>query len=336
MILLSEIFEDKKYSAISKETGKKVYFGSKQSKDAALKAGTHKDPNQKKIQLKKPVGTPIFPTSGRPNPLPSVRRKEVPIKKINHSHVKFNHNWRETWNEKHRPAVVKLDVKTAKSQGKLIMDITDNVKETYIQKLGLAMHEWQNKNNNSYLKYIDAFLKKFDGFEIPTKEYVQRGIAVSKKVADKILKDFSNPKTVKLPISSFSLKLHTALQFSVDRDSYDIPPKNHSVIFRVKSECGNLKAYNMNANMYWVKKGKEYFGEYAPEMEVLMPSNQRYVVEKINRYKFNAEDEVQSSTVIHLIQKCGKFEGVETENLLDLSDDKFYQTVFTIRNRPTK
>lgn len=335
MILLSEIFEDKKYSAVSKKTGKVVYFGSKQSKDSAIKAGTHKDPKQKKIQLKKPVGTPIFPTNGRPNPLPSVRRKEVPIKKINHSHVKFNHNWRETWNDKHRPAVDKLDVKTAKSQAKLMMDIMDNVKEKYVQRLGLSMHEWQNKNNNSYLKYIDAFLKKFNGFEIPTKEYVQRGIAVSKKVADKILKDFSNPKTIKLPIGSFSMKLATALQFAVDRDAYNVP-KNHSVIFRVKSECGNLKAYNMNANIHWIKKGKEYFGDYEHEMEVLMPSNQRYVVEKINRYKFNAEDEVQSSTIIHLIQKCGKFEGVETENLLDLSDDKFYEAVFTIRNRPKK
>ena len=335
MILLSEIFEDKKYSAISKETGKKVYFGSKQSKDAAIKAGTHKDPKQKKIQLKKPVGTPIFPTNGRPNPLPSVRRKEVPIKKINHSDVKFNHNWKETWNEKHRPAVDKLDAKTAKSQAKLMMDITDNTKDDIIQQVGLAMYRWQNKNDNSQLKKIDTFLKKHEGFTIPTKEYIQRGIAVSKKVADKILKDFSNPKTVKLPISSFSLKLGTALQFAVDRDEYNVP-KNHSVIFRVKSECGNLKAYNMNANMGWVKKGKDYFSEYAHEMEVLMPSNQRYVVEKINRYKFNAEDEVKSSTVIHLIQKCGKFEAVETENLLDLSDDKFYEAVFTIRNRPKK
>ena len=179
-----------------------------------------------------------------------VRRKEVPIKKINHSDVKFNHNWKETWNEKHRQTVVKLDVKTAKSQAKLMQDITDNTKDDIIQKVGLAMYRWQNKNDNSYLKYIDAFLKKHEGFTIPTKEYVQRGIAVSKKVADKILKDFSNPKTVKLPISSFSLKLHTALQFSVDRDSYGIPPKNHSVIFRVKSECGNLKAYNMNANIH--------------------------------------------------------------------------------------
>jgi hypothetical protein len=335
MILLSEIFEDKKYSAVSKETGKVVYFKTKQHKDAAIKAGTHKDPKQKKVQLKKPVGTPIFPTNGRPNPLPSSRRKEVPIKKINHSHVKFNHHWRETWNDKYRPAVDKLDVKTAKSQAKLMMDITDNTKDTIIQKVGLAMYRWQNKNDNSNLKIIDAFLKKNEGFTIPTKDYVQRGIAVSKKVADKILKDFSNPKTVKLPISSFSLKLGTALQFAVDRDNYN-DSKNHSVIFRVKSECGNLKAYNMNANMGWVKKGKEYFSEYAHEMEVLMPSNQRYVVEKINRYKFNAEDEVRSSTIIHLIQKCGKFEGVETENLLDLSEDKFYEAVFTIRNRTTK
>jgi len=332
MILLSEMFEDKKYSAISKETGKKVYFSSKQHKDAAIKAGTHKDPNSK-IQLKKVVGKSVFPTKEKPNPLPSVRRTKVPVKKIKHSDIKFYHNWRNTWNEKHLTAINKLNLKTANKQGKLMQDITDKEKENIIQRIGLAMHEWQNKNNWYYLKFIDAFLKKHEGFTIPTKDYIQRGIAVSKKVRDKILEDFSNPKTVKLPISSFSLKLGTALQFSVDREEGIFGKKNHSVIFRVKSECGNLKAYNMNANMGWVKKGKEHFGEYAHEMEILMPSNQRYVVEKINRYKFNVEDETKSTTVIHLIQKCGKFESVETENLLDLSEDKFYEAVFTIRNR---
>ena len=334
MILLSKIFEDKKYSAISKETGKVVYFGSKQSKDNAIKAGTHKDPKQKKVQLKKPVGTPIFPTNGRPNPLPSARRKEVPIRTIKHKEIYFYNRWRDSWNEKHREKVRKLDTKTAKSQSKIMMDITDREKDVYTQAIGNAMYKWQNNNDNSQLKRIDSFLKKHNDFIVPTNKFIQRGIAVSKQVRDKILEDFSNPKTVKLPIGSFSLRLGTALSFSQDRDD---SKKVHSIVFRVKSECGKIKGYNMNSNLYWVKKGKEYFSDYEDEMEVLMPSNQRYVVEKIHKYKFDKDAVLtKSTTVIDLIQKCGKFEAVETETLLDLSDDKFYEAVFTIRNRPKK
>ena len=54
MILLRELFEAKPkttdFSAISNETGKLVYFSTKDTMDAAVKAGTHAKPKTDKKQ----------------------------------------------------------------------------------------------------------------------------------------------------------------------------------------------------------------------------------------------------------------------------------------------
>jgi hypothetical protein len=50
---IEEATGDPKLSARSKETGKIVYFKTKQAKDTAIKGGTHEDPNSKKSSSKK-------------------------------------------------------------------------------------------------------------------------------------------------------------------------------------------------------------------------------------------------------------------------------------------
>ena len=103
MVSLSTILEAT-FSAISKETGKKVYFKSKPSRNAAIKAGTH-NLEKKKTTTKKVVGKPVFPSVK----LPSVRRKEVPSKKIKHSDFfDFSHHFGLNWSLKKSDKIKKI------------------------------------------------------------------------------------------------------------------------------------------------------------------------------------------------------------------------------------
>jgi hypothetical protein len=64
MILLKELFEAKPkitdFSAISKETGKLVYFDTKNNMDAAIKAGTHDNPKVKGNDIETPKSSDLF------------------------------------------------------------------------------------------------------------------------------------------------------------------------------------------------------------------------------------------------------------------------------------
>jgi len=64
MILLRELFEAKPkttdFSAISKETGRLVYFDTKDNLDAAVKAGTHDKPQIKGKDVKTPTKSDLF------------------------------------------------------------------------------------------------------------------------------------------------------------------------------------------------------------------------------------------------------------------------------------
>jgi hypothetical protein len=57
-ISLKRLFEAEDFKAKSKETGKLVHFKSKDSYQAALKAGTHEDPNAKKGEQPKAAAKP--------------------------------------------------------------------------------------------------------------------------------------------------------------------------------------------------------------------------------------------------------------------------------------
>ena len=64
MILLKELFEAKPkttdFSAISKKTGKLVYFDTKDNMDAAVKVGTHDKPQIKGKGVKTPKSSDLF------------------------------------------------------------------------------------------------------------------------------------------------------------------------------------------------------------------------------------------------------------------------------------
>lgn len=64
MILLRELFEAKEkktdFSAVSKKTGKLVYFDTKDNMDAAVKSGTHDKPKVKGKDIKTPKSSDLF------------------------------------------------------------------------------------------------------------------------------------------------------------------------------------------------------------------------------------------------------------------------------------
>jgi hypothetical protein len=339
MILLESLFNEiSNWTAIKKDSGKIVSFVSKQNKDAAIKKGTHIDPNQnKKVKMKKPVGKPIAPSGFRAN------KKEVPIESPNVNVISktignidnlYKHMV-SRWADKKEKNVVKIEKAVIKQQGewlkKLIKDGAINS-----DRYDSDMLDWQKSANRDSLNSIDKFLKKNPPPPIQTKEPVYRGIIVSKKEYLKLLEDFNNKKNIKLPIGSFTTFFDTATQFAnpIEHPVVDESNKPYSVVFRVKSECDKLNAFSMNSNIV-SKRLRGIAKVYSDEHEILMSSNQKYKVDKINYVKFSDKISfAKSMAFIDLVQKCAKNEGVDDD--IDFTNDEFYKNIFQTHMRLDK
>ncbi len=318
MISLSTIIEAT-FTAISKQTGKKVYFKSKPSRDAAIKAGTHKL-EKNKSQIKKVVGKPIFPTTQ----LPSPKRSEIPIKKIKHFDINtFTKGWYNRWDADKLPKVKKIINKVKNIQSEWLMELASTKSQTEVVDFLNNQVKWQDSVTYNNLKNMDKFLKKNPPPPIETDEFVYRGVSISQKAYNKLINDFNNPKTIKFPIQSFTTHLDIAIQFT---DGGKAKP----VMFRIKSQCSKLKGYYLNSAKKAAKNGKNIFG-YDKENEILFSSNQKYVVDKIHKTKFYVGEHGEKDyTVIDMIQKCSTNEA-EENNVLDLTDDKFYQAIMAYK-----
>lgn len=319
MINLSQLLEAT-FSAISKETGKKVYFKSKPSRDAAIKAGTHKL-EKGKSQIKKVVGSPIFPTKAT---LPSPKRSEVPIRKIKHfDSDDFTKKWDERWDEQKLPKIKKLTNKVSNEQSEWLKELASKKGQSEVVDFLNNQHKWQDSVEPDNLKKIDKFLKQNPPPPIETDEFVYRGISITQKAYNKLIEDFKNTKTIKFPIQSFSTHLGIAIGFT---DGGSAKP----VMFRIKSQCSKLKGYYLNSAKKAVKNGKNIFG-YERENEVVFPSNQKYVIDKIHYTKFKSPfTTTKDYTVIDMIQKCSANEAEEND-VLDLTNDKFYQLIMAYK-----
>jgi hypothetical protein len=337
MILLESLLKEiSHWTAIKKDSGKVVYFMSKQNKDAAIKKGTHIDPNQnkkvkknKKTTAKKPVGKPIAPSGFRDN------KKEVPIESPNVNVISktignidnlYKHMV-SRWADKKEKNVVKIEKAVIKQQGEWLKKL---VKEGVINpdRYDSDMFAWQKSADRDSLNSIDKFFKKNPPPPIETKEPIYRGIIVSKKEYLKLLEDFNNKKNIKLPIGSFTTFFDTATQFAnpIEHPVIDESHKPYSVVFRVKSECDRLNAFSMNSNIV-SKRLRGIAKVYSDEHEVLMPSNQKYKVDKINYVKFSDKISfAKSMAFIDLVQKCAKNEVIEDD--VDLTNDEFYKNIF--------
>jgi len=344
MILLESLLnEEPKFTAIAKDSGKLVYFKNKQSKDAAIKKGTHTDPKSSKksdyfdkIQnylktadlfkgdYSKKRNTKVKTPIQSPNV--TILSKKIDDIDNLYKHMVIN------WNNKKEKQVLNIEKAAIKKQSEWIKKIIKD-KVIPIDLYNKTMEAWQHSMDRTALGNIDELLKHIPPPPIETKEPVYRGMIVSKKDYLKILEDFNNKKNVKLPIGSFTTFFDTATDFANPQSHpvADETHKNYSVVFRVKSECDKLNGFTMNSNI--VSKGiKDTVKEFSDEHEVLMASNQKYKVDKINYVKFSDEfSPAKSMAFIDLVQKCAKNEGVDDD--LDFTKDEFYKNIFQTNMR---
>jgi len=347
MILLQSLINEvTNWQAISKSTGKIVYFISKQNRDAAIKKGTHVDsktnkPVKKKkpVIAKKPVGKPIAPSGFR------VNKKEEPIKSPNvpiksrtlDTIANLYDNMVSRWTGEKQKQVLKIEKAAIKKQGEWVKNVFKT--GVSVDKYDTIMYNWQNKADKGSLKSIDKLLKNHPPPPIETKEPIYRGIILSKKEYLKLLEDFNNKKNIKLPISSFTTSFETAADFANPIEHplmIKTGDKPYSVVFRVKSECDKLNAFSMNSNIASIRlKLNGLVQSFSHEHEVLMPSNQKYKVDKINYVKFSDKKSfAKSMAFIDLVQTCAKNEAIEDD--MDLTNDEFYKNIFQTHMRLDK
>ena len=344
MLLKSLLNELSNWTAIKKDSGKIVSFMSKQTRDAAIKKGTHVDsktnkPTQKnkKVNPQKPVSKPkkanVFATNKKEEPLKS---PNVPIKSRTLDTIgNLYDNMVSRWTDEKQKSVSKIEKAAIKKQGEWVKNVFKT--GVSVDKYDSIMYNWQNWSDKGSLKSIDKLLKNYPPPPIETKEPIYRGIILSKKEYTKLLEDFNNKKNIKLPISSFTTSFETATDFANPIEHplmIKTGDKPYSVVFRVKSECDKLNAFSMNSNIA-SKRLKPYSESFSHESEVLMPSNQKYKVDKINYVKFSDKKSfAKSMAFIDLIQKCTQNEEIEGD--VDLTNDEFYTNIFQTHMRLDK
>ncbi len=342
MILLKSLLNElSNWTAIKKDSGKLVSFMSKQTRDAAIKKGTHVDSKtnkptskNKKDNTKKPVSKPkrtnVFGTNKKEEPIksPNVTIKSRTLDTIDNLYDNMVSRWTDT----KQKSVTKIQKAAIKQQGQWIKNL---IKDGAIDadSYHFLMLDWQNKADKDALNSIDKLFKKHTPPPIETKEPVYRGIIVSKKEYLKLLEDFNNKKNIKLPISSFTTSFESATNFAnpIEHPVVNTSNKPYSVVFRVKSECDKLNGFSMNSNIV-SKRLRDMVEAFSHEQEVLMPSNQKYKVDKINYVKFSDKKSfAKSMAFIDLVQKCAKNEAIEND--MDLTNDEFYKNIFQTHMR---
>jgi hypothetical protein len=346
MLLKSLLNELSNWTAIKKDSGKIVSFMSKQTRDAAIKKGTHIDsktnkPTQKnkKANPKKPVSKPkranVFGTNKKEEPIKS---PNVPIKSRTLDTIgNLYDNMISRWTGEKQKSVLKIEKAAIKKQGEWVKNVFKT--GVSVDKYDTIMYNWQNKADKGSLKSIDKLLKNHPPPPIETKEPIYRGIILSKKEYTKLLEDFNNKKNIKLPISSFTTSFETAADFANPIEHplmIKTGDKPYSVVFRVKSECDKLNAFSMNSNIASIRlKLNGLVQSFSHEHEVLMPSNQKYKVDKINYVKFSDKKSfAKSMAFIDLVQTCTQNEAIEDD--VDLTNDEFYTNIFQTHMRLDK
>jgi len=341
MILLESLLnEEPKFTAIAKDSGKLVYFKNKKTKDTAIKNGTHINPKVKSKDINTSKSSDLFKGDYEKKrntkvkvPIESPKVKIISKKIDDIVNLYFHMNL--NWNNKKEKQVVKIEKATIKKQGEWVNKLIKD-KVLPIDLYNNIMDAWQDDADRIALGDIDELLKHIPPPPIETKEPVYRGMILSKKDYVKILEDFNNKKNVKLPIGSFTTFFDTATKFANPHfhPVADETHKNYSVVFRVKSECDKLNGFSMNSNIV-SKKIRDTVKKYSDEHEVLMASNQKYKVDKINYVKFSDKfSPAKSMAFIDLVQKCAKNEGVDDD--LDFTKDEFYKNLLQTNMRLDK
>lgn len=308
-IKLKELLEasvDPKLVARSKESGKLVYFKTPQAKKAAIQKGSHEDPKAKKGEKPKAAVKPnsMFGGDYKKDRLQPKVKEEPPVNKTIVYREKDADDVRIAIRNKGKSGISDKAYKSLLSKqteywGNAVKD----------KKFFEAVSNWRDRGIPQGRVEIDKFIQKNPPPPIKMKSPVWRGMGLAPAMYDKFMKMIEGKSEIKLPPSSFSFDVNTAVEFA-DSD--------YQIIMNLKSECNELNAITLS----------ELPGEdsiYAEnEKELITPSNATYKIESVKTVKFEYNRE--NITMINLIQKCGMNESEET--FADFSKDKFMDSIF--------
>jgi hypothetical protein len=183
MILLRELFEAKPnttdFSAISKETGRLVYFSTKDNMDAAVKAGTHDKPKVKGKDVKTPKSSDLFKGDYEKERGASLDKKNEPsedlIKAITSTKAGDSTIF---LSRKNRNGKIVRDVQF--SQSKITPEIIKKTANEYgidlnlISKLGV---DTQIKNRDGRKDSVSELMASLILSDLEAKQYAPDGVA---------------------------------------------------------------------------------------------------------------------------------------------------------------
>jgi len=169
----------------------------------------------------------------------------------------------------------------------------------------LLMESYQVDISKKALGKIDEILKLNPPPPIKANA-LYRGMAMKPKDFKNFISNFSEGKTIKLPISSFSLDPSIATDFADNVDNGNTLlglDNNQSVIIKIVNKNNLFNGFSMNSNVdkfdpYEIN-GEWDISEYEYQQEILMPSNNNYKVIKMETK--NMEDD-RTLTIITLEQ----------------------------------
>jgi hypothetical protein len=285
MILLQSILyeiNNNQFPAISKESGKLVYFKSKKGLESAISSGSHTVSKSKSTN-----GNTVF---GKGSSV-FANTKQPSLKSAISSIVK-----KDGKNSNKRSELSQIN---AQNQGSWAR--TKSKEDSYYAE---HMMRWQRMIDKNSLNKIDSLLQKDPPPPIKTNLPLMRGMIMNEVDASKFLSNFKKGDNVKLPIGSYTFDSRTALDFA---DGSKTPNKEvdntgtHSIIMRIIGKNEIIDGFCMNANVGRVTEPdrNHKFSNWALQHEVLLPSNQTYDVMNVDTKKL---DKGKSLIILDLIQ----------------------------------
>ena len=194
MILLRELLEAKAkttdFSAISKESGKLVYFDTKDNMDAAVKAGTHESPKVKGKDVKTPKSSDLFKGDYEKERGSTIDDTGNSAKEIIKGIKNIGYSSMVTLYRKNRNGKLVQDVQFTTRE-----DITPEIIKTTADKYGIDLNlisklgaDTQIKNSDGRKKSISELIAGLILSDLEAKQYAPDGIAAD----DYYYKTYSN------------------------------------------------------------------------------------------------------------------------------------------------
>ena len=183
MILLRELFEAKTkttdFSAISKKTGKLVYFDTKDNMDAAVKVGTHDKPKVKGKDVKTPKSSDLFKGDYETERGGTIDNTENSAKEIINGIKNIGYSSMVTLYRKNRNGKLVQDVEF-KTREDITPEIIKATADTYgidlnlISKLGA---DTKIKNRDGRNQSISELMAGLILSDLEVKQYAPDGVA---------------------------------------------------------------------------------------------------------------------------------------------------------------